>query len=40
MKDSFDVVIYKQAAALNEIGAGIQQSANAMHVMRHPGIEE
>ncbi len=35
-----DVEIYEQAAALGEIGAGIQQSANAMHVMRHLGVED
>ena len=40
IKAGFDVEIYEQAATLGEIGAGIQQSANAMHVMRHLGIEE
>lgn len=40
IKAGFDVEIYEQATALGEIGAGIQQSANAMHVMRHLGIEE
>lgn len=35
-----DVEIYEQAPALGEIGAGIQQSANAMHVMRHLGVED
>lgn len=35
MKAGFDVEIYEQAPALGEVGAGIQISANAMHVMRH-----
>lgn len=34
----YDVEVYEQAPALGEIGAGIQQSANAMHVMRHIGV--
>jgi 2-polyprenyl-6-methoxyphenol hydroxylase-like FAD-dependent oxidoreductase len=34
------VEIYEQAAALGEIGAGIQISANAMHVLRHLGLED
>ena len=33
-----EVEIYEQAPALGEIGAGIQQSANATHVMRHLGV--
>lgn len=33
-----DVEIYERAPALGEIGAGIQQSANATHVMRHLGV--
>lgn len=33
-----DVDIYEQAPELGEIGAGIQQSANATHVMRHLGV--
>ena len=33
------VEIYEQAPALAEIGAGIQISANAMHVLRHIGVE-
>lgn len=40
LKAGFDVEIYEQAPALGEIGAGIQQSANAMHVMRHLGVED
>ncbi len=35
-----EVEIYEQAPALGEIGAGIQQSANATHVMRHLGVLE
>jgi salicylate hydroxylase len=34
----FDVEVYEQAPALGEVGAGIQVSANAMHVMRHLGL--
>ena len=34
-----DVEIYEQAPALAEVGAGIQISANAFHVMRHLGLE-
>jgi salicylate hydroxylase len=33
-----DVEIYEQAPELAEVGAGIQISANAMHVLRHLGI--
>ena len=39
MKDGHDVEIYEQAPALGEIGAGIQISANAMHVLRALGLE-
>ena len=35
-----DVEIYEQAPALGEVGAGIQQSANATHVLRHLGVLE
>jgi salicylate hydroxylase len=38
LKAGYDVEIYERASALGEIGAGIQQSANAMHVMRHLGV--
>src|SRR5829696_4224707 len=38
IKAGFDVEIYEQAAVLGEVGAGIQVSANAMHVMRHLGL--
>ena len=39
MKAGHHVEIYEQAPALAEIGAGIQISANAMHVLRHLGLE-
>src|SRR5258708_38411930 len=39
-KAGHKVEVYEQAAQLGEIGAGIQVSANAMHVMRHLGIED
>jgi len=39
LKAGFDVEVYEQAPALAEVGAGIQVSANAMHVMRHLGLE-
>ena len=38
LQAGFDVEVYEQAPALGEIGAGIQQSANATHVMRHLGV--
>jgi salicylate hydroxylase len=38
IKAGFDVEVYEQAPALAEVGAGIQISANAMHVMRHLGL--
>jgi salicylate hydroxylase len=38
LKAGFDVEIYEQAPVLGEVGAGIQLSANAFHVMRHLGI--
>ncbi len=40
MKAGHRVEIYEQAPQLAEIGAGIQVSANAMHVMRHLGMDE
>lgn len=40
MKEGFDVEIYEQAPELAEVGAGIQISANAFHVMRHLGLGE
>ena len=39
MKAGHQVEIYEQAPELAEIGAGIQISANAMHVLRHLGLE-
>jgi salicylate hydroxylase len=36
----FDVEIYEQAPALGEVGAGIQISANAMHVLAHLGLRD
>ena len=36
----FDVEVYEQASELGEIGAGVQQSANVTHVMRHLGVLE
>jgi salicylate hydroxylase len=40
MKAGHHVEIYEQAPELSEVGAGIQISANAMHVLRHLGLEE
>ncbi|MGZ5836469.1 MAG: FAD-dependent monooxygenase [Xanthobacteraceae bacterium] len=39
MKAGHDVEIYEQAPQLGEVGAGIQVSANAMHVLRDLGLE-
>jgi salicylate hydroxylase len=39
MKAGHKVEVYEQAPALGEIGAGIQISANAMHVLRDLGLE-
>ena len=39
-KAGHHVEIYEQAPQLAEIGAGIQISANAMHVLRSLGMEE
>ncbi len=38
MKAGYDVEIYEQAPELSEIGAGIQLSANAMHVLNDLGL--
>ena len=38
IQDGHDVQIYEQAPQLGEIGAGIQLSANAMHVLNHIGV--
>jgi salicylate hydroxylase len=40
MKAGHKVEIYEQAPRLGEIGAGIQISANAMHVLRDLGLEQ
>jgi len=40
LKAGFDVEIYEQAPELGEVGAGIQMSANAMHVLNNLGIGE
>lgn len=40
MKAGHKVEIYEQAPVLAEIGAGIQISANAMHVLRDLGMEQ
>ena len=37
LKAGYPVEIFEQAASLGEIGAGIQLSANAMHVLNHIG---
>ncbi|MFZ0127419.1 MAG: hypothetical protein WAL48_24895 [Xanthobacteraceae bacterium] len=39
MKAGHDVEVYEQAPQLSEVGAGIQISANAMHVLRDLGLE-
>ncbi len=38
MKAGHDVLLFEQAPALGEIGAGIQMSANAMHVLNDLGL--
>jgi salicylate hydroxylase len=40
LKAGHEVEVYEQAPALGEVGAGIQISANAFHVMRHLGLED
>ena len=40
MKAGYDVELFEQAPQLSEIGAGLQVSANAMHVMNHLGLGE
>jgi salicylate hydroxylase len=40
LKAGFDVEIYEQSPILAEVGAGIQISANAFHVMAHLGIAD
>jgi salicylate hydroxylase len=39
MKAGHKVEVYEQAPQIGEVGAGIQISANAMHVLRHLGLE-
>jgi len=39
IKHGFDVEVYEQASELMEVGAGIQLSANAMHVLLAHGLE-
>src|SRR6476660_3071961 len=40
MKAGFDVEVFEQASELSEIGAGIQLSANAMHVLNDLGLDD
>ena len=40
MKAGHHVEIHEQAPQLGEVGAGIQVSANAMHVLRDLGLEQ
>ena len=40
LKAGHDVEVYEQAPQLGEVGAGIQISANAMHVLRDLGLEK
>lgn len=40
LKAGHDVTIFEQAPVLGEIGAGIQLSANAMHVLRNIGVAD
>ena len=39
MQDGHEVEVYEQTLRLEEVGAGIQISANAMHALRHLGLE-
>lgn len=39
MKEGHEVEVYEQAPQLEEVGAGIQVSANAMHALRSLGLE-
>ena len=38
LKAGHDVTIFEQASDLSEVGAGLQLSANATHVLRHLGL--
>lgn len=40
LKAGHDVQVFEQAPELSEVGAGIQLSANAMHVLNHLGVGE
>ena len=40
IKAGHEVQIFEQAPQLTEVGAGIQMSANAMHVLNHLGLAE
>src|SRR5262249_58186962 len=40
MSKGFDVEIHEQAPVLSEVGAGIQLSANAVHVLRYLDLED
>lgn len=40
LKAGYQVQVFEQAPELTEVGAGIQLSANAMHVLNHLGIGE
>lgn len=40
IRGGFDVEIYEQAPQLGEVGAGIQISANAMHVLADLGVKD
>ena len=40
LKAGYDVEVFEQAPLLGEIGAGIQLSANAMHVLNDLGLTE
>ena len=40
LKRGFDVKVYEQAPVLSEVGAGIQISANAFHVLRYLRVED
>src|SRR5262245_61040287 len=40
MKAGHDVTVFEQADRLIEVGAGIQLSANAMHVLNSFGLED
>lgn len=40
LQDGHEVMVFEQSPVLGEIGAGIQLSANAMHVLNHIGVGE